>query len=1353
MCEKSGKKPGEEHIEKLSDESFITKKCFLKLTKDSDCVRDIPAHVPCTTKYPKANLYYAFAEDTHPTKRIVTASKFFKEQKFVSHSASYKERFQDYNLEDEAVNHYLGTEPLSFVIFGKPGLLHGNLASAIADSWKCVLISPEMLIRQEIDEGTEKGQYMENILRSGESIGNEITMDLIRCRIRKRDVKHRGYVVECLPFIPDMNSEDSSYSSTIRNMVYRTCSEFCENTAGKNYEAYEDLIISNNVGYKTQYEYEQEIARQIDEMFTVWPRKPLIIIYLVCPKQDVASRCARWRIDRTSRGYNIFDENEYTHPFDGEYERDESDTSYDFSQDANERSVNDVERMSHILFDKYKLRCDLYERLALPVIDKWILAHDPQHVIRVDGRSSTRRILQILKTRLCTLALQPSILPKKIIVQDDIHFLETSTKMNLNDELEQKSTEEIFEILKQREVVSPKYFWKLSVWKFYCPVALAQGRTIKGHSKHAVRFLSKIFFLSSQEAVNLFIENPRTFLLPPNPRPTCKIAVFGPKYTGKSELSARLAEVFGGIVINVDEILKKLIKQREESLNQKLYEKDLNVQISLEPIDRSIDEKADIIIQNIKEISDMKLEDELRRDGGYVVDGMCVDDQIWRKIVDDANIVFEDIIVLFEKEPYAYLLNKFRDFFYFDNLVHKADYGGGDTEADQKEYTMLHKDAEWEYLVHLTRFESEWTKFEKQILEFRGNVIRCNLADIQDVTEYVINHIKSRYFDTSVSVQGKDQENEIQQEKATAAEIKTSLATKNDNKIENEYLSYSVDLETAEQLLNCGYFFFSTFGRWCPVQVYTNKIPIQMFLPMKDRGQIFPVVIHPYIYFLAGKTALFAFVNDASRYLTVVCRPSLIPLRISIIGPPQCGKTTLANRFAETYGMKIINCVTALRHMLKYYSWTESARRAEEDELRAGQLASIESIMRAIEMLSIGPRAATQGYILDGCPSSREEAEQLTLLGMQPMIVLDLKADLEFCIECLSRDNDDPTKPLKFPINFLSDWYADWQKDQATFRNWLKKFSQNVIELDATKSKWHVWTRADYAVQSRFADIILYFNEADLKKAHSLKHMCVSPYEFRSRQSRYASYCPVCFLEKILITSGQSVDSQGMIQFREYFYWICPQHMNTFIKNPLQYVSSVNATSLLDERPRILKEIVDTEHACWAQRLQVRGFCLVTYVDGLPDRKLTKGKVDLGVIFKNKLYLFCNENCREKFLAQHNKYSEVDVSFPREIPLIKMRHLSNVDFLEQTVARMLVEAVNIIAIRRPKIFGLSAAVSAAIYIGVYMKTHNTSENLHEMDIYEAVNKRIEGLHKIIEIVTNAMKKKINPYVSLPKYPS
>jgi len=1331
-------KPRQNHAEEIFvDESFITKRSFLQLIGDSLCVQKISAHVPSSIVYPKANLYYAFAEDIHPTKRIVTASKLFEKEKLLPQAVSGEELLnQDHHLKDsyskdEAVNHYLRTDPPSFIIFGKPGLDHANVASAVADTWNCVLISPTSLIRREIDVDTDKGRYLEKILRLGRSIGPEILMNLIRCRVRTRDVKHRGYVIGCLPFISSGVSFDYSYSDLFLD-ADGTYPEFCENAAVESHEADEDRITFDNLGCKMQFDYEREIPRQIDEIFTVWPRKPLIIIYLVCPKQDVASRCARQRINYLTG--DIFDENEFMQLS----EHDEPDTSFDFFQIANGRlDADDDQRLVKLISDmtrNVETQCDLYERLALSKIDKWILAHNPQRVVRVDGRSSVRRILQILKTRLHTLALLPSILPKEMIKQNAARFLKTSPDMS--DEFAEKSAEEIFEILRRREVVSLRFPWRLSAWKFYCPVELAQGRTVKGFPKHAVRFLDKIFFLSSQEAKNLFVENPRTFLLPPNPRPACKIAVFGPKYAGKSELSTRLAEVFGGTVINVDEIVKEIVKQREKHPFQELYENDLNVeQVPLKPIDISVDEKADVIIRNIKRIPDEKLEDELRRDGGYVVDGMFMDVEIWRKIVDEANIVFEDVVVLFEEEPYTYLLNKFRTFSHFDDSM-------DDTETDREEHRILYEDAEWEYLEHLTRFELEWTRFEEQIPEFRGNVIKCNLADIEDVIEHVINCIRRRFDIVTTNNKGKNKT-----EETTIVENEANLAKDTEEKKE-ENLIYTIDLATAERLLDCGYYFFSSFGRWCPVQMYNHVIPIPMFLPMKARGQIFPVVCHPHIYFLAGEEALSAFLNDSSKYLAQDLRLPLLPLRISIIGPPKCGKTTLANRFAKTYGMKVITRGKALRHILKYYPWTESAR-IIENQLRAGQAVSIESVARAVETFSIGPHAVTQGYILDDCPSNRKETEQLTLLGVQPMVVLDLKADLEFCLECLAWNNDDTRSPLNFNANFLSQLYEDWRTGQASFRDWIKRFSQNLVELDATKSKWYVWTRADHAIRSRFTDIALYFREANLDKVHSLKHMCVSPYEFRSRQSRYESYCPVClFRENILKTSGELVTSQGMVQFREYFYWICPRHVDAFVKDPLHYLSPVIA-SLLDERPRILREIVDVEHACWAQRLQVGGLCLVTYVDGLPNRKLTPGKVDLGVILKDKVYLFCSEECREKFLAKHDKYSEMDIAFPHELPPIEVQRLPDLGFLEQTVAKILVEAVNLVGARRPKIFGLSAAVSAAIYIGVYLKTHNLTENSIEVKIYDAACKRIAGRSKIIEIVTDIMKKKLNPYVSMP----
>lgn len=1317
---------------------------------DSYREQTIPAHVSSSIMHPKANLYYAFAEDVHPMKRIGVACNIFKEARFLQS----REPTKDYQTDDEAMDQYLRREPPSFIVFGKPGLDHVDVASAIADTWNCILISPLTLILQEIETGTEKGQYMENILQAGEYVRSEIFMDLIRRRVRMRDVKHRGYVIAGLPFIPPATGFDSSHLHSVSDPeISEKIIETCNDKTCK------DPSTSGDLGCRTVIG--EEVQRIIDEIFTVWPMKPMIIIYLVCPSEDIASKCNRQRTEIKTDNVNDTEYEYMTQDIilEDEIEYDMLDPSIDFlgTKDIRKETSSYLVKRIYDKKERIEAECSLYERLALPVIDKWILAHDSPHVIRVDGRNSVQWILQILKTRLCTLALQPSILPKRMIERRAIDSVETS---EMNDEFAEKSLEEAFEILRRREIVSPRFPWRLSTWKFYCPVKLAQGRTVKGLPQHAIQFLNKMFFLSSEEAENSFIENPRTFLSLPNPRPTCKIAVFGPKYAGKSELGARLAKDLGGTAINVDEIVKEFIKQREK-LIQTLQEDDSVARALLDHAedsrDVSINEKAGIIVQNIKSIPDEKLDDELQRDGGYIVDGMCVDIEIWRRVVDDANIVFEDVVVLFEEEPYAYLLNKMHSFSRSDNFVADAEREFEfDEEYDEEyaeEYKVLRENAEWEYLEHLTQFESDWKNFERQISDFPGNVIKCNLADVKDAAEYVMNHIRHRFspVDITVNTKERNEENEDLVD-AINAEDKTEFVDKRIEKGEEKRSAFTVDLETAERLLECGYYFLSSFGRWCPVQIYTNETPVQMFLPMRARGQIFPVVHHTYIYFLAGEEASSAFLNDPLKYQNFVAQSlctSPVPLRISIIGPRNCGKTTLANRFAETYGMEVINVAKALQNMLIHYYWLESAE-VIEDQLRTGRPARMESVTRAIEMLSLGLRATTQGYILDDFPLIRKQAELLAVLGIQPMIVLRLVTDGQVLSERSTLDNNNEKRPT-YASNSLRRYYAS-EKEQASFSEWLKKLSQNVVELDATKSKWHTWTRADRAVRSRFAEIMLYFRDADLDKVHRLRYMCVSPFEFQMRQSQYKSYCPICLSENILRSSSQPVDAEGMVQFGEYFYWICPQHLDAFVDDPSQYLPP-NNVALPDELPRTLWETVDAEHACWARRLQADGLCLVTYIDGPPDDlKMTRGKADLGVIFADKVYLFCSEECREKFLAQPVKYSQVDITHdPRKITPIDLRRLSDASFLKTTISQMLIEAVNVVATRRPKIFGLSASVSAAIHIGVYLKSHNVSETINETDIYENVNNRITKQGRIIKTVTDTMKKKLNPYVLLPKY--
>ncbi|KOX80468.1 hypothetical protein WN51_12951 [Melipona quadrifasciata] len=1037
---------------------------------------------------------------------------------------------------------------------------------------------------------------MADVLKRGGSLGPDVIANLIAARLNRRDVFHRGYVVD-----------------------------------GSNYEDF--------------------VSSRIEDIFTTWPIKPSVIVYVMCPDEDVLTKREHLRLDPvTGRIVDTSFTDTSKQRIETLFSRDRIDNGANVSLGLYQELTNEDRQGKYLLKrpsderSNARRQCALYKRLAMPTIEKWILLHNPQNVIRVDGRTPMSSMFQIFVARTRTLPLPRVILPRRFTDHTALE-LEGESPV-VTDEFDDESNEEAFRQLTNRETVSPLFPWGLSSWGFLCPVELARGRTVEGLARQAVRFMNKIFFLSSNEAADLFVENPRTFVRPFSPRPTCKIVVFGPDHSGKSELCRELARVLKGTVINA----------------------------------REMDESK--VVEAVRNVPREEVDVEVWRDGGYIVDGLYPGIDAWRTIVEDSEITFEDAILLFDDDPYDHLLSKWREI-------------RGSEDGEEFEGTNLEDlDAEGnegqgvetlvEYIRHIQKFQLDWETMRERVTDDCRNLVACNVGKITDVSKYVIDGIKDRYKDKArvMSEEEKERERDL-------AEYIGMTDTENIEEEEEEVREateriHTIDLETAEALLDRGYYLPSSFGRWCPVQLRENKVPLQMFLPSESAREIHPVVHRQFVYFIVGKDAQTEFANSPFEYLEQDSRAPVVPFRLSVVGPPKCGKTTLARRFARKYNVKVITRGAALRHVVEHFPWTESAR-SSESSLRKGRTVPSECVLRAVEMYSVDPHAVSQGFVLDGFPSSRREFEELTFLGLQPMIVLDLKANLDFSLECLSREADRASKPANFSSSFLSRRFAIWETDQQDFRAWLKSFTQNVIELDATKCAWHAWTVADRQVCSRYAIVRSYFRESDYDKVHSLRYMSVSPYEFRTRQSRFESYCPLCLYHENAMRASGPPDHEGMVQFREHFYWICPQHMQRFIQDPRKYLPPANTSYPPKDRPRVLTETIDLEHPCWAKRLRVGGFCSVTYVDSLPSRKLARGESTTAVLYRDNLYLFCTEGCRDKFLAQPGKYENTEIKFLRRLPKIDVKSLPDLGFLEQTVSKLIIEAVNRISVDRPKL--------------------------------------------------------------------
>ncbi len=61
-------------------------------------------------------------------------------------------------------------------------------------------------------------------------------------------------------------------------------------------------------------------------------------------------------------------------------------------------------------------------------------------------------------------------------------------------------------------------------------------------------FLDKIYVMSGPEQMELFLKNPRPYLISPQPRPPCKLCITGPPLSGRTTMAFWLAQKFNARV-------------------------------------------------------------------------------------------------------------------------------------------------------------------------------------------------------------------------------------------------------------------------------------------------------------------------------------------------------------------------------------------------------------------------------------------------------------------------------------------------------------------------------------------------------------------------------------------------------------------------------------------------------------------------------------------------------------------------------------------------------------------------------------------------------------------------------------
>nr|XP_057912171.1 adenylate kinase 9 isoform X2 [Doryrhamphus excisus] len=420
-------------------------------------------------------------------------------------------------IEDEAERQRLLSKPTCFLVVGRPGVGKSTLAKDIADTWGCILIDDTNLINFHIRTRTEDGIKLLNILNAGESVPEEMILQLILDMLNSERVKHYGYVLSCLPFISEENVAVDQQIEIIRNLKL----------------------------------------------------KPDFIINIKCADKDLVQRLSSQK-QHPETGV-MYGQDKWKHDGDfhvmGFIDKTDEDLEDSGSEDEEEDEDSEEDQTSKITVDQLvwvpecnskntSLRINTYKDTILKPLEDYMMDHNPIYLFELDGSNKPRELLLFVLSRLGSMAIQRVPIP--VVLHEN---------RELPEDIE---TEDLLRFMSSSKMMVPGCRWRRSRWGRSCPVALKEGRFIPGKPEYSVAFQDKLYIISSQEAFDKFMTNPRRYLLPPMPSPPCRVCIIGVPQTGRSALAKLMAERHKVSMLELEKLAEPLLDQLEQERLEKL---------------------------------------------------------------------------------------------------------------------------------------------------------------------------------------------------------------------------------------------------------------------------------------------------------------------------------------------------------------------------------------------------------------------------------------------------------------------------------------------------------------------------------------------------------------------------------------------------------------------------------------------------------------------------------------------------------------------------------------------------------------------------------------------------------------
>ncbi|XP_030879749.1 adenylate kinase 9 [Leptonychotes weddellii] len=590
--------------------------------------------------------------------------------------------------------------------------------------------------------------------------------------------------------------------------------------------------------------------------------------------------------------------------------------------------------------------------------------------------------------------------------------------------------------------------------KHFCPVFLKENFILQpGSTDEAAKYREKIYYFSSPEAREKFLEHPEEYVAQKEPlkAPPVRICLIGPHGSGKTICGRQLAEKWGIFHIQFEEFLQeKLMLKTEKKIGtefeedsdeeqftkQELEELAIQAKVKIEeentrkpPPDVQFTEEEEAIRLNLMEneplppeiletiLSEWWLKEPIRSTG-FILDG-------FPRYPEEALFLGERGFF-----PDAAVFIQVDDQDISDRLLPSQIEKWKQKQKKKLERKKLIKELKAKIkdaMISKRRAELLAEKEKRHKGEIGKEDEDFSEEEPEEDEDDIDNILEDEFPKDEEVMSEEDEEQEMDALERLRGELgeKFEADMSNLQGIQDEFekllipvilingarkihiVQYNMNMklkplvENRESIFEKCYPIASHLAQKMLSCTYKYVSAFGYWDPVKlsegetikpietSENPVHAVIHRQYIYFLSSKETKEKFMKNPIKYIRQPKPKPTVPIRIILLGPPKSGKTTVAQKISSEYGLKRLSVGEALRYVLNSQPDTELALMLNW-HLHKGMTAPDELAIQALEICLMESTCNTAGVVIDGYPVTKYQVSLLEARSIIPMVIFEL---------------------------------------------------------------------------------------------------------------------------------------------------------------------------------------------------------------------------------------------------------------------------------------------------------------------------------------------------------------------------